>query len=155
MLAMTACSSDSKSNANTSSSSSQPQSSSFDQAAAKAEITQAYTTFFNGASTDNELKLQQLEDPEKARAIYTQTAQQNADLLKGTSVAVKDITFTDPGTAQVTFDLILNGNTASPALAGRIGNAVLVNGKWKITTTTFCDISSLGNPAVSSDPACQ
>src|SRR5215217_924885 len=62
-LAMAACSSDDNadktntSGSNTSSSSSQPASSSFDEAAAKAEITAQYTTLYDGTK-DLETKLQ-------------------------------------------------------------------------------------------------
>jgi hypothetical protein len=30
----------------------------------------------------------------------------------------------------------------------------LVDGKWKMADSTLCDISALGDPTISSDPAC-
>jgi hypothetical protein len=155
-LAMAACSSDDDNKTSTSgsstSSSSAAQSSSLDETAAKAEITTAVKTLYDGTK-DLETKLATLEDPELIRAIFTQTAQQNADLLKQTQADVKSITFTDNEHADVTYDLVLNG-IQPPQLPNQIGGAVLVNGQWKVSTQTFCDIAALGNSAVNDDPAC-
>src|SRR5262249_24827927 len=88
VLAVAACSSDSKSNTSTSNSSGSKTSSSapassaaFDEATAKAQITTAFQTLLDGTK-DLETKLSQMEDPEKIRAIFEATAAQNGDSLK-------------------------------------------------------------------------
>jgi hypothetical protein len=59
------------------------------------------------------------------------------------SATVTDVTFTDAETAGVTYDFLIDGN---PVLPGATGTAVLVDGTWKVSKTTFCTLASLGSP---------
>lgn len=126
---------------------------SFDQSVAKQDITNAYTTFFDGKNTDSQAKLNQLENPVLAKGLYDATLgnPQNQSYASQTSATISDITFTDDSHADVTFTLNLSG---TPTLKDQKGSACKINGVWKISLTAFCDISALGNPAANDDPAC-
>jgi hypothetical protein len=55
----------------------------------------------------------------------------------------------NPKLGQVTYDIVINGNVA---LANTKGNAVFVDGKWKVSQQTFCLLLNLGNIH---PPACE
>ena len=59
------------------------------------------------------------------------------------TATVTDVTFTDAENAAVTYDLLIDGK---PVLPGATGTAVLVDGTWKVSKTTFCTLASLGSP---------
>ena len=60
--------------------------------------------------------------------------------IKSATPRVNTIVFTSPTTATVEYDLV-----ASPySFDGRIGNAVLDQGVWKVTAATACKDISLG-----------
>src|SRR5687768_3921639 len=81
-----------------------------DAKAAKAEITTNFQTFFaDGTALDQRVAL--LEDGEALRETLEAA---EATSPPGVSVAVKKITFTGAESADVTFDVVVNG---SPALA--------------------------------------
>ena len=56
------------------------------------------------------------------------------------SAVVKDVTFTSPTEATVTYDLMINGQAV---LAGSTGKAVKVDGTWKVSQLTFCTLTAL------------
>jgi hypothetical protein len=57
------------------------------------------------------------------------------------SAVVKKVTFTNPTTAAIKWDLDANGKTLLP---NSDGTAVLVNGKWLVSQQTFCTLVLLG-----------
>jgi hypothetical protein len=145
---LAACGSDKKTASSGSSSSSSSSSAAtttgapFDEAAAKAQITKAYETFFNGNEGDKATKLQQLAEPDKLKALYEENFTKNAAVAAMTTVEVKTVTFgADNTTADVTYTLLVNG---TPALENFGGSAVLKGGYWRITTAAFCDITYIG-----------
>jgi hypothetical protein len=59
------------------------------------------------------------------------------DILGKLTVRIGDFGFLSPTQAALQFDLLLNGQ---PVTATTVGQAVLVNGKWKVARATFCAI---------------
>ncbi|HEY2814727.1 MAG TPA: hypothetical protein VGJ03_14780 [Acidimicrobiales bacterium] len=118
----------------------------------KDAVTKVFTDFFDGSNTDLNAKLQLLDDPAKYMNVYTKFATDptTGPELKSTSATVSNVVINSDGTADVTYTLNLNGN---PTLMNQMGKAILVNGQWKVTGTTFCDLAALGSTTV--DPACQ
>jgi hypothetical protein len=117
----------------------------------KDAITKVFTDFFNGANPDLNGKLQLLDDPAKYQAVYTKFANDptTGPELKGASATVTNVVVNSDGTADVTYTLNLNG---SPTLKDQVGKAVQVNGQWRVSGTTFCDLAALGS--TTTDPAC-
>lgn len=115
---------------------------SFNEAAAKASVTTAYTTVFATATT-----------PDQAAAyiesgsvlIPTLTQLQNSPQGKAKrSVAVTEVTFPTHTTAAVKFTVTLGGSPFPLT-----GKAVLQNGTWKVSKDTFCGLvtTQLGGKA--------
>jgi hypothetical protein len=119
----------------------------------KDAITKVFTDFFDGKNTDLNAKLQKLDDPAKYQKIYNDFATNptTGPQLASTSATVTNIALQPDGSAEVTYTLNLNG---TPTLENQIGKAVQVNGEWRVSGTTFCDLAALGNPAAAQDPAC-
>lgn len=128
------------------------QATTIDQVAAQAQITTAWTTFFNGQLKDEAAKLAVLEDADKIKATYEQSAAKNAASLAQSSAKVTAVAFLSlsdcndalsesVACAKVTFDLLVNGKDGLPAY---IGYAVLVGGSWKVSKVTECALSALG-----------
>jgi hypothetical protein len=142
---LAACGSDKKTAANGSSSSSAATTTSaaaFDEAAAKAEITAVFDLVFNGTKGTKEEKLQQLAEPDKMKDLFFENFDKNAAVAAMTTITMETITFgPDKTTADTVFTLNVNG---TPALQHFGGSAVLTNGKWKMTTASFCDITYIG-----------
>ncbi|MYR06773.1 hypothetical protein GTV32_10865 [Gordonia sp. SID5947] len=101
------------------------------------EITDAYVVFFNG----------QTPPPERAALIENGAAFQ--PVLQGltqnpqsmqTTVAVKDVKVTDANNAEVTYDLLMQGN---PVMPGQTGQAIKEDGKWKVSADTFCALMAV------------
>jgi hypothetical protein len=86
------------------------------------------------------------------RQVFNQIAQQNATLLKTTTVRVDTVKCTAKTAANVGYTLILAGKV-TPGLAPP-GNAVLDAGAWKATKSTICDLFALENPALTQSGPC-
>lgn len=108
-----------------------------DPAHARAEITKNWTAFFD-PKTPVEEKVRVLENGEQMRPVI--------DALKGDQAAgqatakVKQITFTSPTAANVTYDLLVAG---TPALPDSKGTSVLQNDVWKVSVKTLCGLVQL------------
>jgi hypothetical protein len=125
-----------------------------DPAQAEADITEVFTTFFDGTNEDYEHKLTLLEDPDAIADLYesARTDPEFAPLLKQVQADVQTITPTSDTEADVDFAILLNG---APATEGtQLGRAVLVDGEWRIANSTVCSLLALGNPEYNQDPAC-
>jgi hypothetical protein len=108
-------------------------------AAAIAEITKNWQTFFNKDTTPTE-KLALLENGSKlqqAIAIFGSDPR-----LKEASAKVVKVEVTSPTQATVTYNVLLNGAVALP---NSQGVAVLQNGMWKVSTESFCALAALGH----------
>ena len=139
LSALTGCGGDTEEAAGDSpagSSSSAPATAPSDPAAAEAQITENWAKLFaDGDPTA-------LEDGEElTEAIALLAALAPPPEVK--SATVTDVTFTDAETAGVTYDFLIDGK---PVLPGATGTAVLDDGEWKVSKTTFCTLASLGSP---------
>lgn len=122
----------------TTSTASAPANAPADPAKAKAEITANWETFFDPATPQDKAAalLQNADQLQQALQVAAQARKPDQKL----SATVKDVAFTSPTEATVTYDLLING---SPVLAGSTGKAVLVDGTWKVSQTTFCTLTAL------------
>jgi ABC-type glycerol-3-phosphate transport system substrate-binding protein len=110
-----------------------------DEEAAKAEITTAWEGLLDGTKTLDE-RVAYLEDGEELKALAEQQFQILGEQASASSGKVKDIVFEDDGTATVTYDILLND---VPALEDSVGTAVQVDGEWKFSKLTMCDLLAL------------
>lgn len=108
-----------------------------DAAAAEAEVRANFATYFDSETPEADA-LALAEDVDEI--IETLRQAQGASPGGHRTVAVKSVTFTSETTADVTFDIVLDGNVLLPDFAG---SAVLDEGVWKISRKTNCDLSAL------------
>ena len=57
-----------------------------------------------------------------------------------TGATVEGVTLSDDSNADVKWTLLLEGN---PVLPDQSGNAILVDGTWKVSATTFCTLLAI------------
>jgi hypothetical protein len=106
-------------------------------AAATAQIKANYRTFFD-TSTPRSTSVGLLENgPQLTAAIKLAAHVAKVEKTKESAVVTK-VTFTDPTHANVTYNLL------GTPLRGSTGKAVLVDGTWKVSQTTFCTLADLG-----------
>ncbi|MEU8622348.1 hypothetical protein [Streptomyces sp. NPDC048623] len=116
-----------------------------DPSAAKAEITKNWTAFFDPKTPTAE-RIKLLENGEQMAPVLAAFA---GDKTAGqTSVKVKSIDFTSPTGANVTYDLLVAGNTALPDAKG---TSVLQNDTWKVSVQTLCGLVQASGATV---PGC-
>ncbi len=100
------------------------------------EIVAAYEIVFS-SETSYEEKAPLLDDPtglEETVAKYQKTG----DSMGGVGLDAKSVTI-NGDTADVTYDLLFGGNPTYPNLKG---DAVLIDGTWKVTREMFCSLMS-------------
>jgi len=112
-----------------------------DTVAATAQIKANWRTFFN-YTTPRARAAALLQDGSTMTAALAAAVkeQQQTHIKQGAEVTT--VTFTSPTTAQVTYKL-LNGKAV--LLPSASGQAVLVNGVWQVSKSTFCTLVQLGN----------
>jgi hypothetical protein len=116
---------------------------------AVAEITEAFTVFFDGANLDVDAKLARLEDGERYRsmiedAVADPQAQQLSARVTTVTLLSEDECEQRSAAApcaEVVHDLLVGG---LPALAGNVALAVQVDGDWLVSARTWCDIVVIG-----------
>ncbi|MFF9196427.1 hypothetical protein ACF09L_14585 [Streptomyces sp. NPDC014779] len=113
--------------------------------AAKAQITKNWTAFFDPKTPTAE-RIKLLEDGERMAPVLAAFAgDKNA---AQSSAKVKKIDFTSPTGANVTYDLLVAGNTALPDAKG---TSVLQNDTWKVSVQTLCGLVQVSGATV---PGC-
>ncbi len=112
-----------------------------DPAAAKTEIKTVWTTFFNSSTAQADAAAI-LEDGDQLGTALKVAAREDRETKLDRRAKVKLIRFISPTKATVTWTL-LNGTT--PVLDNASGEAVLVDGQWKVSKVTFCTLVELGN----------
>jgi hypothetical protein len=110
-------------------------------ASAASQIKQNWETFFN-KTTPPAVTESLLQNGAALRKAEQLAARINQQAGLNQRAQVTKVTLTTPTTATVTWNL-MNGTT--PVLKGSQGQAVLVNGKWLVSETTFCTLVALGN----------
>lgn len=104
---------------------------SMDVSAAVASVQANWERFFSDATS-----AAQRADLLQRGQEYAQTLRSKATttVLSGITAQVKSVDVTSPDTANVTYDIVRNGQTL---LSNVQGQAVLENGTWKISTQSF------------------
>ena len=103
----------------------------------KAQIRQNWVSFFD-PSTPPAQKVKLLQNGQKFAPVIK--AEAGSPLAKKTAATVKSVTLNDPSHATVVYTITLAGK---PALKNQTGQAVLVNGTWKVGDQSLCGILGL------------
>jgi hypothetical protein len=113
-----------------------------------ASVTKSWTTFFDG-STPAATKIQLLQNGTQFASIIN--AQASSALASSAGAKVLSVTQTSSTAATVHYDILIGGTSA---LANQVGQAVLVDGGWKVGDTSFCALLALEQTkAVGCSPA--
>lgn len=86
------------------------------------------------------------------QAQFRASSEANAAAAATTSVKVNKVTCTGKKSADVDFDLVLNGEV-TPDLAPP-GDAVIDAGVWKVTGQALCNMQALGSPDILESGPC-
>jgi hypothetical protein len=114
--------------------------------AARAEIAQAFSDAFDGA-TPAAVKDLALQDGTALRQLrsdvlaYAQAHGYTNEQLAGTTITVLDSNFIDETHAAVHFTLMVPGR--GNVIVDKVGYAVYDSGRWKVALRTACDLLSL------------
>lgn len=128
-----------------------PTTTTFDEAAARAEIEAAFATFVND-ELPTEQNVAVVEDGENLIETYDAVEAANPDAPSVTA-KVDSIAFTSSTTADVTYSLFPVGpEGGQPLVANLAGGAILIEGKWKVTRATVCDLFALGGTECPTTP---
>jgi hypothetical protein len=112
-----------------------------DPEAAKAEITTVWTNFFH-TGTDRADAVKLLENGENLGPALDKAEQEDKETGLVRRAKVTRISFLSPTTANITWTLY---NKDTKLLANASGQAVYVDGEWKVSQLTFCTLVELGN----------
>jgi hypothetical protein len=108
-----------------------------DPAAARLEIERAFTTSYDGGVGDSPEKQAVVEDPTVlAHALEQINQGPYAGHVADSDAKVNDVVFTSPTEATVRYEIDIVNYTS---FTGRIGQAKLIDGRWKITRATTCN----------------
>lgn len=109
-----------------------------DPTAAEAEVVTAFKTVFNGnPDMTPEERLAAIEGGETLRASFERAGERFPD-IGATKVVLGDVKFLNDHEAALRYSISKeNGDPLSKTLIGR---AVLVDGTWRVTTSTWCEM---------------
>jgi hypothetical protein len=107
-----------------------------DAAAARKAIDAAFHTAFD-ADIPDAVALESVENGANLRDVSRTAAKKHPDRAATTAVTVRSVRFIDRTHAEVRYDLRYRGTTEPDALEG---SAVRVNGRWKVSHQTRCDV---------------
>jgi hypothetical protein len=102
------------------------------------QIRRAYTQFWSSGLPRAE-KLDWLTDPLGVEDAMARAAENYPQATASTTVEVGDIVFLSRVQAQLHFRLVYKG---APSLGHRTGQAAYVDGRWKVTRATACELLS-------------
>ncbi|WP_420750090.1 hypothetical protein [Rhodococcus sp. O3] len=100
-------------------------------------VTNAYVTFFNGATPPAE-RAALVENGDVF--LPTLEAMTSNPQAMATTATVEGVTLSDPENADVKWTLLMNG---APVLPDQSGNAIQQDGTWKVSATTFCTLLAI------------
>lgn len=109
-----------------------------DPAAARAAITDLFARAYDGL--DPEQRAATIDDPSGLdEALESLAAGPFAEQVDKAQAEVRDVVFLSPTRAAVRYDIVIEDYSS---FTGRLGEAVLTDGGWKVTRATVCrDIS--------------
>src|SRR5215213_4577886 len=102
------------------------------------EITTNFVAVFNPQLTLDE-RVSFLEDGQELKQLVDEQYKILGPQATSASAQVDKVTLNDDGTANVEFQILLNGAPVVPTS----GTAVLKDGKWLVSKATVCDLISL------------
>jgi len=112
-------------------------------AAAVAAITANWKTVFNGkAPIPQRLALVQ-DGSQLAAFVQAQAKTTFGQAAAGSTATVGSVIINSPSQATVHWDLLLLG---TPLLKNQVGNAVYLDGTWKVAIASFCGLAYLEYP---------
>jgi hypothetical protein len=126
--------------------------------AATKQIKTAYDYFLNGTTkpartiTQRESYIAGMSDPALA-ALFNKGFGANAAAAATTNIKVNSVTCTSKTAANVKADLIIAGKV-TPGIFPNPGGAVVENGVWKATKSTFCDLEALSDSTITQSGPC-
>ena len=103
-------------------------------------IAAAFETHLDGSITDIEVRIDQVEDFEGMREAARQVFEQVGEAGAAVRARVDSISRTSATTARVVYSILLNDQVI---FDGRVGEAVLTDGRWFVSKATFCDLMAL------------
>ncbi len=108
--------------------------------AAVAAIEANWQTVFNGkASLPNRLALVQ-DGPQVAAFVEAQAKTSFGAAATGSTAAISSVTLKSPAQATVDYEILLLG---TPLLKDQVGQAIYLNGIWKVAIASFCGLAYL------------
>ena len=114
-----------------------------DEEAARAEITDLFTAAYDGEVLPSQSDLR--ERPavwEDAQQRFRDEHPEYVEFSREVYAEVHDVVFTAPDRASVRFSLV-SDNPSVPAPGEQVGEAVLVDGTWKVAIETSCALVGL------------
>ena len=110
-----------------------------DEEASRSAVEQAFTTALGGES-EHDARVDALENGEVLLEVEDElTAGVGGDVASRVRVSVGEVRFLSPSEAAVEYTLRLE---EQPLLGPRVGRAVRLDGTWKVSATTFCELVS-------------
>ncbi|KJE19767.1 hypothetical protein FF36_05966 [Frankia torreyi] len=109
-----------------------------DVAAAAAEVRAAFTTAFTGGR-GIETVLAAVDDGAALRSTLATVRERHPQPTASARVLVGEPVFTDPAHASLPFEVVLS---SAPAYGTLLGEAVLVDGRWKVARSSYCTAMS-------------
>jgi hypothetical protein len=111
--------------------------------AAVAAITANWETVFNGKAPIPQ-RLALVEDGAQVAAFVDAQAKTSfGAAAAGSTATVSSVTITSPSQATVHYEVLLLG---TPLLKNQVGNAVYLDGTWKVAIASFCGLAYLEFP---------
>ena len=105
-----------------------------------AAITFAFETFFDGSVDNLALRVAQLEPADGLEEAFVDVFGQAGDLATAARAEVDDITMSGIESATVTFTVLVNEQVVFDQIPGE---AIRGDGRWYVSTRTFCDLAAL------------
>lgn len=106
----------------------------------RAAVTAAFTNLF-APNPDADVQLSTLENGAALRESFIVRKQQVGDLATKTSVRIESFDGQSSDVVRLTFSILLDGNVVLDHLPGQ---AKLVDGRWLVSTATYCQVATLG-----------
>ena len=103
-------------------------------------IAAAFETYLDGSISDRGLRIDQVEDFDGMRSAARETFERVGDTGAAARGRIDSISRTSSTTARVVYSILLNDQVI---FDGRLGEAVLVDGRWLVSRATFCDLLTL------------
>lgn len=110
----------------------------------KTSVVGAFTNLF-APNPDPDAQLATLENAAALRDSFIARKAQVGDLANRTSVRIDSFDHATKALVDVTFSILLDGNVVLDALPG---HAVRVDDRWLVTTSTYCQVATLGTTTI-------